>query len=301
MPGDIKVATDQNPDLPRIQSLVSRRNQTDRRMGYAWMIIPLLPPIGTITTAAIFLGILISLLPKMNSLSQPNTAQSAIEPIAGGFLALLGLGVIVLFAVSLLGALSFYYLIERRNQHFGRQQLLFSTIHRYLASKRPASEGIAKLGYLAEDSVQAETPRPAGLWAFASLFAIPIVGLIASYNLTHDMRKHDEFQSEYQAALATSLVESGFQEPNFSSYKFHNRDSVLFLILTAITGGLFWIYWYYTLLKDYNDHFIEQAAFEDQILRTLIPASTHGTCRTCGGAVPPTAKFCPSCGTRQLS
>ena len=299
MPGDIKVATDQNPALPRIQSLVSRRTQTDRRMGYAWMIIPLLPPIGTIVTVAIFLGILVSQLPKMKNLSQPTAAQSTIEPIVGGLLALWGLGVLVLFVLSLLAALSFYYLIERRNQHFGRQQLLFSTIHQYLASKRPASEGIAKLGYLAEDSAQAETPRPAGLWALALLLATPIVGLIASYNLTHDMRKHDELQSEYQAALATSLVESGFQEPNFSAYKFHNRDSVLFLILTAITGGLFWIYWYYTLLKDYNDHFIEQAAFEDQILRTLIPASTPATCRTCGGAVPPTAKFCPSCGTRQ--
>jgi len=299
MPGDIKVTTKQDPALHRIESLVRRRTETDRRMGYIWMIIPLLPLIGAVAIGGIFLGMLVSILARIGNLSQPTTAQSAIEPIVGGLVALYGVGVIVYLAVLLFGALSFYYMIDRRNRHFSRQQLLFSTIHAYLASKGPASDNIAQLGYLSEDSIYTETARPAGIWALLFIFITPIVVLIASFNLTHDMRKHDDLQSKYQAALATSLVESDFQEPNFPAYKSHGRDTALFIILTAITGGLFWIYWYYTLLKDYNEHFTDQAKFEDRILKTLIPAPPERTCGTCGGRVPAVARFCPNCGSQQ--
>ena len=299
MPGDIKVTTKQDPALHRIESLVRRRTETDRRMGYIWMIIPLLPLIGAVAIGGIFLGMLVSILARIGNFSQPTTAQSAIEPIVGGLVALYGVGVIVYLAVLLFGALSFYYMIDRRNRHFSRQQLLFSTIHAYLASKGPASDNIAQLGYLSEDSIHTETARPAGIWALLFIFITPIVVLIASFNLTHDMRKHDDLQSKYQAALATSLVEFGLQEPNFPAYKSHSRDTALFIILTAITGGLFWIYWYYTLLKDYNEHFTDQAKFEDRILKTLIPAPPERTCGTCGGRVPAVARFCPNCGSQQ--
>jgi hypothetical protein len=95
------------------------------------------------------------------------------------------------------------------------------------------------------------------------------------------------------------LVEAGFQETNFAAYKPRDRDPVLFVILTAITGGLFWVYWYYTLLSDYNEHFTDQAKFEEELLKSLIPPSTQGTCRRCGGTVPPAARFCTNCGSPQ--
>ena len=298
MPGDIKV-TEQDLPLHRIESLVRRGTDTDRRMGYLWMIIPLLPVGAAVAIGTSFVGILVSVLPKIANLSQPTTTQSAIAPVAGGLFALWGVAALVFFAVLFFGALSFYYLIDRRNRHFGRQQLLFSTIHRYLASKASTSENIATLGYISDDSPYAEEARPAGLWALLVLLVTPIVGLIASYTLTQDLRRHDEFQSKYQQALAPALVEAGFHEPTFPAYRPHNRDPVLFIILTAITGGLFWIYWYYTLLKDYNEHFADQAKFEEQILNILLPAPTRRTCGTCGGSVPANAKFCPSCGSRQ--
>lgn len=300
MPGDIRMTAQQDPLLHRIESLSRLRSETDRRMGYIWMIVPLLPLAAAVAIGSSFVGVLVSIVPKMSNLSQATT-PTAMEPVLGGIAALYFVGVIAFFAVVFFGALSFYYLIDRRNRHFARQQLLFSTIHRYLASKVPASENISQLGYLSEDSTFVEGMRPAGIWSILFLFLMPIVGLIASYNLTIDMRKHDELQLKYQVALASSLVEAGFQEPNFLPYKSRNRDPLLFIILTAITGGLFWIYWYYTLLEDYNDHFGEQANFEEQILKTIIPTPTKRTCGTCGGTVPPNAKFCPSCGTQQAA
>jgi len=295
------VAQPQDPTLQRLEALMRRRGETDRRMSYGWMIVPLLPVVAAVVIAGTLVGIIASLVPKIGTLSQSATTptQPEIAPIVAGILALYGLAVIVFFAVMFFGALSFYYMIDRRNRHFTRQQLLFSTLHGYLATKAPTSAKISQLSYLTEDSVCEERTKPAGVWALLFMFVTPIIGLIASYNLTQDMRKHDEFQSNYQAALTSSLADAGFPQPNLPAYTSHKRDPVLFLILTAITGGLFWIYWYYTLLKDYNDHFANQAKFEDEVLKVLMPPQPERTCGTCGGAVPVGSKFCPNCGRDQ--
>ena len=292
------MAVSNEPALERIETLIHRRTESDRRMGYGWMIVPLLPLAAVITIASSFVGILISILPKLSNLSQANT-QSTLAPFASGIFALYGIAVILYFGVLFFGALSFYYMVERRNRHFARQQLLFSTIHNYLTSKRPESANAAHLGYIAEDSESQERPRSAGLWSLLYLFVTPIVGLILSYCLTQDIRKHDELQAKFQSTLVPSLSDASLQPPNFAPYKSRGGDPVLFVILSAVTGGLFWIYWYYTLLRDYNGHFADQARFEDQLLQLLKPPQATVTCGTCGGAVPTGAKFCPHCGRQQ--
>ena len=296
------MSTQPDQAVQRIVSIVQRRANTDRKMGYHWMIVPLLPVLAGIGIGIALVGVIVSAIPKITSISQPQTVQTAqnlVAPILVEVLALYGGAIILLYAALLLGALGFYSLIDRRTRHFTRQQLLFSTLQEYLASKAPAGENITRLRQLSEDSVYEERDRPAGLWAVLFLFVSPIIGLLASYNLTQDMRKHDELQSNYQTTLVNALGEAGLQPPAFTPYKSHKRDPVLFIILSAITGGLFWIYWFYTLLKDYNEHFTDQAKFEDQLLNLLKPQGNGKPCVTCGGRVPAAAKFCPSCGTQQ--
>ncbi len=295
------MASQIDPTLRRIEELVRRRSSTDRRMGYIWMIVPILPALAAVVIGASLLGILVSVLPRISNLTQPQTAQSTLTPIVGEIFALYGLAIAVFYVVLLFGALAFYYMIDRRNRHFIRQQLLFSTLHRYLAVKAPASENVSRLGQLSEDSVLDERDRPAGVWAVLFLFATPIVGLFAANNLTRDLLRHDDMQSVYQATLVNAFGDVGIQPPIFSAYKFHKRDPVLFIILSAITAGLFWIYWFYKLLKDYNEHFIEQARFEDQLLNSLIPQETTKPCGVCGASVPSKARFCPSCGRAQTT
>ena len=290
-----------DPALLRIEELVRRRSSTDRRMGYVWMIVPILPAVAAVVIGASLIGILVSILPRISSLTRPQSTQTAITPIAGEIFALYGLAIVTFYVVLLFGALAFYYLIDRRNRHFGRQQLLFSTLHRYLAAKAPASENMSRLGQLSEDSVYGERDRPAGLWAVLFLFVTPIVGLLAAYNLTQDLQRHDELQSSYQTTLVNAFSDAGVQPPAFSPYKFHKRDPFLFIILSAITAGLFWLYWFYTLLKDYNEHFLDQTRFEDQILNSLMPQKAMITCGVCGAGVPRNARFCPSCGNAQTT
>ena len=286
--------------LDRIEALVRRRTETDRRMSYAWMIIPILPLAAGIAIVSSFLGILVSTLPKLSTISQTN-AQNTLTPVVGGLLALYGFAVIVFFGVLFLGAVSFYYMIDRRNRHFSRQQLLFSTLHKYLSTKAPQSQSVAQVGFLAEDSSSQEGSRPAGLWALLFMFVTPIIGLILSYCLTQDLHKHDQLQSKFQAALPPALAEVGYGQQNLPAYKARGGDPVLFIILSAITGGLFWVYWYFTLLRDYNGHFADQARFEDQLLSVLVPPKVEKPCGTCGGAVPSGAKFCPNCGRAQTA
>ena len=269
-------------------------------MGYGWMIIPILPiAMITMLGAAVF-GILVSAISSMGPITQPQDVQSVLTPIAGEIFAVYGSALIGFFLVLMFGALAFYRLLDRRNRHFARQQLLFSNFHRYLSltGAGGSAEAVSRLGHISEDSMQVEHQRPAGVWAVLFLFLSPVAGLVIPYDLTNDLRFHEALQARYQAALVDAFRQAGYPTPLFPASKLHKRDPLLFIILCAITAGLFWIYWFYTLLRDYNDHFADQARFEDQVLGVLKPSAPKEVCKSCGGEIPENARFCPSCGTQ---
>ncbi len=298
MSGGIK--TSAQPELiQHIEDLMHRRTSTDRRMGYVWMLVPILPIVVAISLVISFIGVLISTIPNLANIQQPQSALPVVSEILG----LYGFAILSFYLVLLIGAFALYYLIERRNNHTRRQQQLFSTLERYLAqeTKSSGSGNISRLARVSEESTFEERDRPAGLWSMLYLFVTPVVGLVVAYNLTQDLQKHEELQATYQTALISALSDAGLRPPPIASYKPHKRDALLFIILTAITGGLFWIYWFYTLLKDYNEHFQDQAHFEDEILTSLKPEPTAMGCASCGEPVPENAKFCPHCGKKQTS
>ncbi len=283
----------------RLEDLIRRRSSTDRRMGYVWMLVPILPIVVGIALGFSLIGIVLSAFSRVGGVQQPGN----VVPIVGQIVALYGFAIISFYGTLLVGSFALYYLIDRRNGHFRRQQQLFLTLTEYLSSrgKGTGSGSIVRLAQLSEDSVFEERDKPAGVWAIMYLFVTPIVGLLVAYSLTQDLRKHDDLQSAYQATLVSGFTETGLQLPAFAEYRPHKRDPVLFIILTAVTAGLFWVYWFYILLKDYNEHFQEQARFEDQILSVLKPPQGPRVCETCGGAVPGNARFCPHCGRQESS
>ena len=289
--GDVEPSVQADILLRRIENEIRRRPFTDRRMGYAWTIVPILPLVVGIALFVALIGLVVS---SLANIQQAANAPSAIANIFSLYV----FAVIAVYAVVLLGAVAFYYLIDRRNRHFQRQQALFALVPAYLLAMKGAArhENIAKLIELSEDSSFEEQDRPASLWAILYIFATPIVGLIVAYSLTQDLRKHEERQSAYQQTLPSALEEAGFARPSISASRYHNKDPILYIVLTAITAGLFWIYWFYALLQDYNEHFVDQAIFEGQVLDALKPMIT---CTACGGSIPQNVKFCPLCGAAQ--
>ncbi len=268
-----------------------RRSSTDRRMGYVWIIVPVLPMLAAIVLLSAIAGIVVSSIP---SLLQSSSAAPMIAQIAALYMLVL----IVIWVVLIAYGLAFYFLLDRRNRHFKRQQALFAAIPTYLLAmnSQTSNEKTARLVEISDDSIFEEHDKPAGLWAILSLIAMPVVGLVVACNLTRDIQKHEERQAAYQQTLPLALHEAGIASLPITPSKTHRRDLIVYLILTVITAGIFWIYWFYTLLKDYNDHFADQAVLEDQILSSLRLAVT---CSTCGGAIPQNAKFCPLCGAAQ--
>lgn len=281
-------------DLRRVEDCVRKRSSTDRRMGNAWMIVPILPIAAGIFLAITLIGIVLSTLPRFQAGNALSQAQ-----VVTGFFAFYGFALLTFYVILLIGAFATFYFLDRRNRHFKRQQLLFAAISSHLSSKNSiAGENVGKLNEVVDDSLLEEHDRPAGLWAVLYVFVTPVVGLVVAYNLTQDLRKHEERQLAYQTTLASALEQSDFPRPSFSVSRKHNRDPMVYLILTAITAGLFWIYWFYTILRDYNEHFEDQAVLEDQIVASLKPSIT---CSSCGGSVPHGAKFCPLCGSPQTA
>jgi len=255
------------------------------------MIVPILPVAVGIVLAAAFARIVIGLLANIARAGQPDAAE-----LAGQIVALYGFALLSVFVTLIAGGFALYYMLERRNRHFKRQQQLFRVLAAYLSQRTQGGPSVAKFAHVVEDSVFEESDRPAAIWAILYVFVTPIVGLIIAYTLAQDLRRHEEAQSTILIQLSAALGEVGITQPGFPRAKSHKRDPLLYLILTLITGGLVWIYWFYLLLKDYNEHFLDQAKIEDQLLVTLKPPATARLCQSCGNPVPEGAKFCPVCG-----
>jgi hypothetical protein len=291
----VAIRLTEQPDvlLRLIEAEIRRRPSTDRKMGAAWMIVPVLPLLAGIVVLVALVGVIVSSLPNLQQ------AASSVPAVAG-IVALYTVALFAMYFVLIFEALAFYFLIDRRNRHFKRQQLLFAAVPRYLlASKNLAShENVGRLTELSEDSIFEEQIRSAGLWAIISIFAAPLIGLIVAYSLTQDLRKHEDRQTAYYQTLSLTLGEAGFAYSAVASPKRHARDPIAYIVFSVITAGLFWIYWFYALLKDYNEHFADQAVLEDQLLISLRPVRT---CASCKGSIPQNAKFCPLCGAAQGS
>lgn len=290
--------TAQDELLQRLEEITKMRTTTDRRMGNIWMLVPILPLILTVLLVTSFIQAIAPMIPNLSSLQESTSAGS----FAGQLLEFYASAIVSMYAAFLLLSLAVYYLIDRRNRHFKRQQLLFTTLTKYLQAKASSTTPQAsKLARICEDAAFDEDFRPAGLWATLTLFVTPVVSLVVAFNLTQDLCNHDLRQADFQESLAGTLTEAGIAPLPSVSLKPLKRDMILLLVLTVITAGLFWIYWFSILLKDYNEHFARQALFEDSILAALRASRRIAACAACGGSVPENAKYCPFCGGPQTS
>jgi len=310
--------------LPELEYAVRKRSESDRMMGYIWMIVPILPLLLAILGTALFLSFILTAIAAGISGPTPTAPFPTDSMIAVLMLGWIGL-ILVGFIVSIFGAVALYYMISRRSNHFRRQRMFTSILLPYLETKLKekgkSSNAISALALLNRDSEYEETERSAAIWAVLYIFVSSIVGLYIFHFLTNDLYKHFKRQIDFSRNIEALLKDLEVQFVSPTQYETKRRETILYIILTIITAGLFWIYWFYLQLKEYNEHFKSQWKLEDQLMNTLrtqmeglppeTPAPVSPTapptplplglkyCQYCGKAILLDAKFCDLCGKEQ--
>ncbi len=157
-----------------------------------------------------------------------------------------------------------YKWVWRRNEHFKRQRLLFTSVKDYLKSK---GFEVGRLESICMEMEVEEGEKNAVLWALAQF--IPYIGgilLIYVYHfLNKDFYRHEKREDFFLSTLS-SLI------PNFNYVRYSeipDRSTILYLILSIVTFGIFTLYWVYTLTKDPNEHFFEHRRWEDRLVEVL--------------------------------
>lgn len=264
-------------------------------MSTGWVALPLL----LITSLIVFFVILIvELLTTVLTLPPGTTFTTADLLATPVFVVTVLVFSITLFVLDILLAWMTYKLIRRRNTHFGRQQLFFEDVRRAI-SEQAAKKGVdasIQLNNLERSVREArldENEKNPVLWVALTLAstAIPSAAILRStgfttgflsliamlyiyYFLMKDFYKHERREDLFINDLLAALRITGLNVSlPYRNPPMPERSLALYVVLTIITAGFFWVYWVYVLLNDPNHHFRQQMMIEDTIMAQLSGAS----------------------------
>lgn len=185
--------------------------------------------------------------------------------------ALVGITIMTLITLVIsipLGIYVLYKLISRRNNHFKRVHKLYKNIIALLDSLGMKGPEIADIRWWVQEMEYEESPRYTGLWIILTL----VTGLATFYVyhfLNKDFYNHERREERIFKDLQSIFEKEGIPVGNLDISVIPNRNTILYIILTVITGGLFGLYWIYTLVRDPNNHFIEHRRIEEKLLQGL--------------------------------
>lgn len=236
-------------------------SETDKKLSPLWAFVPLLSFAAAASVAVAWFLIRFSIS------AQFFRTIITTHPIFITAVALIG----IMGALLLLTLI--YKLIKRRNEHFKRHQLLEEDIVEVLhllARKKGTKieDRLASIERSVREAKLTEKEESAFLWAILCFF-IPFLALYVGYFLMRDFYRHErreDFFVEDLEKTAKTIV--AFKTPR-RFHKTPDRNVVLYIVVTILTGGLFGIYWLYTLIVDPNNHFDQQAKWENKILSSL--------------------------------
>ncbi len=244
----------------RIES--RRREETDRVVSVAWVFAPIVAIVVLVLTFVALFAFAFAFM--------PGTSPGVLDPlVAGGFA-----GVFGLFAlVGIIFIYLYYVLIKRRNLHFARQvRLLQAAVP--LLREAAQSKGVDVEARLVpverslREAQDEEAEKSAVLWVVLSLVT-GIAGIYIFYFLMRDFHRHERREDGLIEDIGHVLSDLGQMELPRRVDPVPRRSFALYFILTIITLGIFEIYWIYTLIKDPNTHFREQAKLETELLSRL--------------------------------
>ncbi len=226
------------------------RGEADHLMSALWVVAPLISVLMTFMMVVLF------------HVVRPNLVV-LIATLVVGYVIALGCAVYVI-----------YHLIKRRTAHFRRDATLREGILGYLkayaASKRmekKLTSEITAMTMIHNEASGDEREKSPVMWTILT-FIVPFVGIYVLYFLTKDPSNHDRRQLSFmqQAQAAASKLGITLVVPTWEALP--GRSFALYFIITILIS-FFAIYWFYVLIKDFNDHFKAQWQFEDQLVPVL--------------------------------
>jgi hypothetical protein len=248
--------------INKIKEAIERRELTDLRLSSAWIAIVILVPL--LMFSALLLVCSLTFSQKEELLAITATIN------------LTGFEVIVAFLVMLsacsLVAVLYYKLILRMNLHFRRSSLLREGVVELIVGlsklKNAPSYELAHIKALHSELKYKEVYRAPGLHALLSVI-VPFYWLYVSYFLTSQWQDHEFLEREFFKETVSTLRTLGAYVPTIYWEEMPRRSPGLYITLTILLGGLFSIYWLWTLIKDPEKHFISHKRLEEALLGLL--------------------------------
>lgn len=240
-------------------------------MSTMWFLVYLLPIIIGLVAGAFSIVSLIDFFSSIDPAAPYDIAYDSFGLEIASTYMIVGLAGIVNVLVSII---LMYMLVNRRYTHFKRQKFLSEDIISavdWLAKKKEidVEVSLSSLERTKREANMEEIDKSAILWAILSAF-VPFVNLYVYYFLMNDFYRHERREDGFLEDTANTLNKLGidFSVPRRTE-EMPNRSFVLYLILSIITMGMFYVYWIYTLIKDPNEHFKHHIQLENQLIDTL--------------------------------
>ena len=215
------------------------------------------------------------LMPDMVA-GSPGISPFEIIVALGVFGAMGGLGTLSFIGVIVLVYLVYKW-IDSLNKHYERIKNMYREAARYLRAR--GYEDVAKRfeDKLAELEFNVGNRNPV-LWAVL-VFLINILVWYVLHMLNKNLIKlgngeYDLYNTLDEIARELNIRESGYAYDEFK--KVPNRNTILYIILSILTFGVFMIYWVYAVTIDYNNHIRVHNRVEDKFVKILesIPSKT---------------------------
>ena len=239
-------------ELDRIKRLHDRLTITDEQIP-VWL--PILGPI---------LGVIGGIFFLMSIFTAPFAGPGAV----------LG-GLSIFFFLGFIGTLIEVYLVYKWldviNNHFNRVRELYKEVGRYLEEK-----GYKKFARYVQDDLREMEYRMGGekspvLWAIlVFLISILIWYVLHLVNKSVVKMGHGEYGIYSRIEDLAKEANLDVRMPDYGKFRMiAERNTILYIILSIVTIGLFTIYWAYAVTKDLNQHLEIHRLEESDFIRCL--------------------------------
>jgi hypothetical protein len=182
---------------------------------------------------------------------------------------------LTIITCGIYGLYILYKLVQRRDDHFKR---MAGVVDASIAQLRVKAQGreneiapeLAQLDQIRVEMATMSAERGAAIWLLICIFTSCVGGLILYYLLMQDYVKHDQVEAQFFTVMSSALAKLGLAgQAGQAVPNVPQREFITMLLLSIVTCGIYYYYWMYVMIKDFNEHFMAQVSWEDFILQAL--------------------------------